>query len=118
MLEFSSSSFPIATKEHACDLCRGAISSGSKYLRFAGKEGGNFFNTKYHLLCAEIIRQYCRYVGDNEYDPDSVGEWVEEMVCGECEHGDEGRDDFTPCSRLMSSCSKVEDYFMNRNGVI
>lgn len=113
MLEFWTSSTPVARKRYVCDFCGGAIRPGEKYSRFTGKNDGEMFDAKNHLLCSEIARQYCQYIDDNEYDIDSAHEWVEETVCGECEHYDDERDDYTPCKTTLFSCPKVIERFSN-----
>lgn len=116
MLEFYTTATPIARKVHICDLCNGKIQAGEKYTRFSGKNDGEVFDIKHHLLCAEIIRQYCEFVGDNEYDVDSVHEWVEETVCSECEHYDGNSDSRTPCKKSMFCCPKAIERFSKKQG--
>lgn len=112
MLEFYTASTHTAKKVHVCDLCGGKVQIGEKYQRFSGKNEGEMFDLKHHLICCEIISQYCQYIGDNEYDADSACEWVQETVCANCEHYDEDRDDFTPCKTSMHCCKKVIERFM------
>lgn len=104
MLEFFTVQTPMARKIHTCDLCNGKIQVGEKYTRFSGKFEGEMFDTKHHALCTEIIRQYCDCVGDNEYDADSVRDWATEVVCGQCNHYDDDREDYTPCECSLFSC--------------
>jgi hypothetical protein len=110
-LEFWTTLTPIAHKEYICDLCGGKIAVGEKYERFSGKNDGEMFDIKHHLLCAEIIRQYCDYIDDQEYDADSAYEWVQETVCAGCEHYDDERDDYTPCTCSIAQCPKIIERF-------
>jgi hypothetical protein len=105
-LNFWTTVTPTAHKEYVCDLCGGKIKIGEKYERFSGKNDGEMFDIKHHMLCTEIIRQYCDYIGEQEYDADSVCEWVTE-TCADCEHYDEDRNDFTPCTCSTFQCPKV-----------
>lgn len=117
MLEFSSHSYPVARKEHRCDLCCSEIKVGEEYSRFSGMYEGRFFDHKHHLLCERIISQYCDHVGDNEYDNDNVIDWVTEIVCGDCEHShyDDGADD---CSfSNMFVCPKVIERFAEKEEI-
>ena len=110
-LEFSNATTPTARKTYECDLCCSSIHEGEKYSRFCGKYDGEMFDIKHHLLCAEIIGQYCNYIGDDEYDEDNVREWVQETVCVGCEHYEEDREDFTPCTCSTFQCPKVIQRF-------
>jgi len=113
-LEFCTTSTPTARKEHVCDFCGCKIKVGEKYSRFSGKYDGEMFDTVHHLLCSEIIRQYCDYIDDQEYDLDSAYEWVQETVCAGCEHYDDERDDYTPCTCSISQCPKVIERFSTK----
>lgn len=116
MLEFSKMTTPVARKEHKCSLCGDLIRIGERYDRFSGKDGGIMFDLKHHLMCREIIQQYCSYLGEFEYDNDDIIYWVEEMVCGDCEHSrfGDGADD---CETSIFRCPKVIERFSKKEGV-
>lgn len=106
MLEFSSSSTPIANKIHICDLCGEEIQKGEKYSRFSGKYDGYMFDAKHHLLCAHIIGEYCEWACDNEYDNDNVIDWLRDTICSDCKHSwyGDGNDD---CDASVFLCPKI-----------
>lgn len=115
MLEFSNQSNRIARKEHKCDLCGEVIRVGEKYSRYAGKYDGQMFDYKHHLLCLEMISEYCLWAEDNEYTEDDVIDWLMETVCYNCEHSwhGDGKDD---CETSIFLCPKVVERFSAKDG--
>ena len=115
MLEFFNQSYRTARKEHKCSLCDGVIYIGEKYSRYAGKYDGQMFDHKHHLLCLEIINQYCLWAEDNEYTNDEVIEWLQEKICYECEHSwhGDGKDD---CDTSLFQCPRVIERFTVKEG--
>lgn len=111
MLEFSNHAYRTARKEHMCSLCGRKIEVSEKYSRHSGVYDGKFFDHKHHLLCEKAIEIYCEDVCDNEYDNDSVIDWLNERVCYECEHGwhDDGKDD---CVTSIFECKRVVERIM------
>lgn len=110
MIEFSTYREPTARKTHICDLCGNEIAIGEKYTRFSGSDGGYMFDTKLHLFCNEVIRQYCKYWEVNEYDIDSVIDWAREVACSGCEYYEDDND-FPPCEKSIFECERVRNYF-------
>ena len=110
MLEFQNYSERNARKEHRCDLCGEIIRVGEKYIRFSGKYDGMMFDQKLHLLCNQIISEFCRANNEEEYSDDLVFDWVQYVVCSECEHSSygDGKDD---CETPISRCKKVINRF-------
>lgn len=115
MLEFQNYSERIARKEHKCSLCGEAIHAGEKYARFSGKYDGLFFDQKLHLVCNQMISEFCRANDYYEYTEDDVLYWVQEVVCSECEHSWYGdvKDD---CETSIFRCQKVIDRFREKEG--
>lgn len=103
MLEFYTINNPKAKKEHVCDLCGDKIGISEKYVRFSGKIHGEMFDDKYHSGCYEIIETYCMEVGDDEYDAQSIHDWLREEICPKC-CSDEDIDD---CFCIACRCEKV-----------
>ena len=85
-LEFSNSTRQTARKEHVCDLCNRKISIGEKYDYCAGKFDGDFFVSKLHTECSEVINLVMRDMGENEYTPDMIADWWQENKCDICRH--------------------------------
>ena len=107
MLEFYTISNPKAKKEHTCDLCGGRIGIGEKYVRNAGKYSGDMFDCKYHAGCYDIIQTYCLEVGADEYDEQSVCDWLREEICPECCTEEERKDCFDSEPRCTKVLSKI-----------
>lgn len=107
MLEFWTIREPIAKKDHVCDLCGERIRTGERYVRFSGKYDGWMFDHKHHIVCDRLIKEYCDWVGDNEYDPDSVLDMIRERVCWNCNHYNEDLDDFEDIDCNPCNCKRV-----------
>lgn len=112
MLEFSKHTNPIAKKKHQCSLCYGDIRAGEKYDRFCGLYDGAFFDLKHHLICSDIINEYCDYIGEDEYNNDNVIDWVSEIVCGDCIHNQDGLEDCNISNLFL--CPKVIERFSKK----
>lgn len=116
MIEFAKHSQHIAKKEHKCDLCGNVINVGEKYEHGSGKYDGEFYDSKHHLNCVELIRRYCRYHDDDMYTEDAVFDWVYDRVCSDCTHGNEDNDEYTPCPyKSPCECSKVYELTKEKN---
>ena len=103
MLEFYRKRKCKAQKIHFCDICGDMIGSGDQYIRFTGKYQDNFFDLKQHVECAAVVKEYCDAIGECEYDPDDVREWIEGRVC--CDLCNEEERD--GCLRNHFLCPKV-----------
>ena len=86
MVEFQRSETPVARKSHRCFLCHEIIKAGEKYYRFVYKDSGDFGSEAYHLDCIGIVDRYSRKYDPAWYNPSNVLEWVEDVVCLDCEH--------------------------------
>lgn len=115
MLEFQNYSERNARKEHKCSLCGETILAGEKYVRFSGKYDGQMFDQKLHISCERMISECCIAHDDNEYTEDEVAEWLQEIVCSECEHSwyGDGKDD---CETSVFRCQKVIDRISKKEG--
>ena len=115
MLEFSSMSERIARKNHICDLCGEVITIGEKYNRYSGKYEGEMFDMKHHLMCREIIYQFCDDTDSCEYTESEILEWLQEKICYECEHSwhGDGKDD---CDTSLFQCPRVIERFAAKDG--
>lgn len=115
MLEFQNYSERNARKEHRCDLCGEIICVGEKYVRFSYKYDGLMFDQKLHLVCNQIISEFCRENDEEEYTDNLVLGWVLDVVCSECEHSSygDGKDD---CETSIFHCKKVINRFCKKQG--
>ena len=52
--EFYSEDFPRAAKEHRCCECSAPIETGEKHLYARGKNDGEFWAERQHMLCREL----------------------------------------------------------------
>ena len=103
MMEFAETKRHKARKDYECDICSGKIAAGQQYVRYTGRYDGDFFDWKYHADCHTIIDIYLRETAENEYDEESISEWIDGNVC--CNLCDiETRDD---CFRSAFNCEKV-----------
>lgn len=103
MLEFYRKRKCKAQKIHFCDICRYMIGSGDQYIRFTGKYQDSFFDLKQHVECAAVVAEYCDAIGECEYDPSDVYDWIRKDVCRDlCT--EEERDDCL-CNPFL--CPKV-----------
>ena len=103
MLEFYSYSTPVARKEHTCELCGSVIHPKQKYYRCSGKYDGMFFDSCYCLNCNNIITEFCCEV-DNEWDEDSIREYLSDKYCSRC---DWFNPDFEECDKDVLTCSHI-----------
>lgn len=105
MLEFFTERERSARKRYTCDLCGGTIEQMKKYVRYSGKYEGEMFDYKYHTECIELTKEYCKHMGECEYDEDRIRDWISDAVCCDlCD--DEQRDD---CMTSKFRCDKVLD---------
>lgn len=110
MLEFYKSATPKARKEYICDLCGQKILKGETYHRYSGKYNGDMFDDKQHLTCRNIINAYCSAIGENEYDDDSISDWLHDKYCFDCKHYDED-DCEHPC---VLDCPLIREHFIEK----
>lgn len=87
MGEFCKEKTPIARKEHKCDLCHRPIAKGERYVRIAQAEDGDFFDSKYHTGCYELVCDFIdkNIVGCEIYfnESDIIAD-IESVACSEC----------------------------------
>lgn len=107
MLEFWTIKEPIARKNHVCSLCNGVIQTGEQYVRFSGRYDGQMFDYKHHIVCDKLIKAYCDWACDSEYDPDNVIDMIRERVCWNCNHYNEDMDDFEEIDCNPYNCERV-----------
>ena len=74
-----------ARKSHTCMLCRDTIETGEVYSRQTGMFEGEFYCHKLHLLCSELINNYCIHYQEWEYTRDAVLAWLRDKWCYGCE---------------------------------
>lgn len=112
MLEFYSQEERIARKEHRCSLCNGTISIAEKYIRYAGRYDGIYFDDKYHVTCQAVINEYCGRNGEDTYDYEEISNWLDgEVCCNLCDI--ETRDE---CFYSAMTCPKVLKYLEIETG--
>ena len=100
MGDFYTSEIRTARKPHKCKLCREWIQPGEKYCRDICKYDGRFHDAKLHIDCDAVIDKYIEYEGSGEWDDDSVCDWIDDDICGECVvrgPDEEGCTDFEDC---------------------
>lgn len=54
MPEFYSETFPVAARVHRCCECSAPIEIGEKHLYARGKNDGDFWYERQHMLCREL----------------------------------------------------------------
>lgn len=114
MLEFWTLEEHFAQKDHMCDLCNTLIFKGTKYKRYSGKADGYFFDECYHMHCHNMIMSSLDYHGDDEYDSDSVEEFIVEEVCKPtCPCWDVNSDEYDQCETSPLVCPNVIKQFEN-----
>jgi hypothetical protein len=89
-----------ANKDHICYVCKTKIDKGQEYSRWSGAYEGDFFDTKLHLECARLVNSYCKINDEQEWDSDTVIDWIGDLVCYDC-LGKEY------CGIVRPTCSKV-----------
>lgn len=111
MLEFYTSRFPKAKKEHECGLCGMIIRKGEKYHRYSGKYDGYMFDDMLHLSCQNIIDAYCNENNDSEYDEWSIRDWLHDKYC----HGCKAFEDDV-CDVIELSCPLIRKHYEEKGG--
>ncbi len=102
MLDFMTERIYTARKRYFCLLCDKLIEPGEKYVRSSGKYDGEIFDDKIHPLCKDAIKKYCYDMGECEYTPDSVIEWLRECVCFGCGYSDGCEIETMSCQHIKS----------------
>ncbi len=67
---------PTARKRHSCETCGWSIRPGERYRRGVGFDGGTAWTWKECLWCERAGAAYCRDHHDDEYNTDSIAEWL------------------------------------------
>lgn len=93
MMEFYTSTTPIARKHHKCEYCGKEIQKGEKYSYESGKYDGDMFVRKLCLVFANILDEFFHDTGDDEFQWDWVSEWLNDRYCFDCKHGRHNEDD-------------------------
>jgi len=75
VVTFWMDNWPVARKEHRCELCRRTIRPGEKYRRGVGLDGSTAFTFKECRHCRAVMDLADPTAGDSEYDFDVLGEW-------------------------------------------
>ena len=102
MLEFMSSSSPIARKSHRCEACGGEIKPGEQYIRESGKWEGAFFTRAWCQSCNRVMQFYFTHLAvEQEFDYDDVLYDLSEHFCSKCDHGSNREDD---CEESIWHC--------------
>ena len=88
MDEFRKETTPRARKEHKCDLCRGVIEVGERYVHIVRSTDGEVFDDKYHIGCCCLIERYVKNMGGyvDPYEDDNVIDDIRDTVCCDCDH--------------------------------
>ena len=76
MTEFVDS-HPTARKRHRCGVCHRVVMPGEEYWRQAGFDGTAWTN-KTCAHCERVIPAYLAAMGDHEWEPECLVEWVQE----------------------------------------
>ena len=110
MIEFFTNSERKARTEHVCSLCKKIIEPGSFYLHQQGKYEGDFYTTKLHKSCSDIIDAYHMHTGEDCWSPGEVYEWLCDYHC----YGCGGYDD---CEIDQANCGMVKEAFCTKKEV-
>lgn len=108
MMEFYKQSWSRARKEHICEFCGQSIHKGETYSYETGKYDGDLFVRKLHRTCKNILDEFCRDNGENEFSWDWVSEWLGDLFCPSCEQGSGGED---RCRLWPQNCPMVREKF-------
>lgn len=118
MMEFWSERIHTAAKEHKCDMCGLVINKGERYYRSAGKYDGQFYNICQHIHCRNMAEEYCRQKVEDEYDTDSVSDYISDYYCHDCERyidnapeDDAEYEDWSECDFSIFECPKLKSKF-------
>ena len=84
MMEFFTSKYHVARKEHTCEACGDKILIGAKYRYECGKYEGDFFDRCYHTSCWEVMQDYFAGVEDTEFTYEDIQDWWQEERCYQC----------------------------------
>lgn len=102
-MDFSRYEYPVARREHKCDFCGAEIPKGEQYVREIICDGGDFWDSKYHEQCFELIDRYYRWLDRDEYvDFGELTGLIYDNVCSDCTDVD-GCD----CGRKDMGCCPV-----------
>lgn len=107
MLECYTKKTPIAKKKHTCSLCGETINVGENYITYNGKTSDGWFYDKYHLVCQKIIDCFLDDTGEDEYDAESINEWLCDLKCHDCNNYNMVCDGIG----FPLDCPKVREYF-------
>lgn len=86
MLEFYSSEFRKAAKQHTCHICGISIQPGEKYCRESGKYDGDFFDRCTCRVCNNVRDNFFRTSVEAEYDLWEISDCAVSEVCISCPH--------------------------------
>lgn len=83
-MEFYNETFPVAKKEHTCEMCGEVIHIGEQYSREVGKYEGELFTRKLHQKCKSILTDFIDDTGADEFDYDEIKQWWHDTYCYKC----------------------------------
>lgn len=106
MLEFLRQTNPRARKQHICQLCKGVISTGEKYIRQSGKYDGDMFDDCYCETCDNILQSFCLDEGEHEYSEDWISDWLHDKYCINCSVDSPDDSPYSPRPCTYSSAVK------------
>ena len=112
-MDFSRYEHPVARKEHKCDFCGAEILKGEKYVHEVICDGGDFWDSKYHEQCAELIDRYYRWLDRDDWvDFGELTELIYDDVCRSCI----GIDYCGGSRKDMTCCPVVHEKFLVKKG--
>ena len=107
-MDFYHHTYPKARKEHKCEYCGQKIEIAQKYSYETGKYDGDMFSRKLCLTCENILEEYCKSAGYEEFDWWDVSDWLSDFYCYDCKHGTRENDD---CQYNTQNCPLIRMNF-------
>ena len=101
--------YPIARKVHECNFCKKEIAEFEKRYYELRENGGAIYYLNLCSVCKNMVEKYGREENRDEYNYDSVQEWLYSEYCYYCEHCKD-------CEYIDSGvqeCPRIRKHFEN-----
>lgn len=111
MLECYTKKTVKAKIKHTCSLCRNVIEIGEEYVVYKGKTSYGWFFDLYHPTCQKIIDEFLDDNGVDEYDEESIEEWLCDSRCHDCNKYDRDNRECVCGTAFPLDCPKIKNEF-------